>query len=195
MTGERISFVGILHTTPRVGQNAVLRALRSVFPGADEWGAARPDHGRLVCAINRPPPGNAWDHLDVSGARWGAPVFMRRMDMVDQAISWTVASQTGRFRSDVPARGIPEYDHDGILAAMATIRDQEARWANHFAETGEKPLEIWYEADVRDDPRVAARAILDWWDVSGEPCVPDLERVESDVKREWRRRWDESQGH
>lgn len=190
MNWDPITFAGILHTTPRVGQNAVLRSLRTVAPGADEWGAAQPLNGLLVASINRPPPSNAWDHLDTSNTRWGFPVWMRRRDIVDQAISWAIAAQTGQFRSDVAARGIPEYSAEAIRKGLATIVDQEARWAAHFETVAVRPLMIWYEDDVAADPRNAARKILAWWNLEGEPQEPDLRRINRDIAIEWRDRWD-----
>lgn len=187
-----LSFAAVLYTTPRVGQNAVLRCLRSVIPGADEWGAAQPIDGKLVMSINRPPPSNLVKRgFDLTNCRWGDPVYMRRRDKIAQAISWAVAAQTGRFTSEVKARGEPEYRRQDVQQALDTIVDQEHRWMSVLPD---RYLEVWYEDHVETDPRDAARLILRFWGFDGEPADPGLVRVESDVKARWRQQWDTGRG-
>jgi hypothetical protein len=178
-----LSFVGRLYTTPRVGQNAVLGSLRTVIPGAAEYGAHSVSDGRLVFSTNRPVPIEEFDTNQI-----GDPVWLSRRDRVAQAISWTVAAQTGQFRSEHPRRSVT-YARTDIQAALDTIDDQERHWG--WLLRNERYLRLWYEDDVERDPRVAAAMILDWWSIDGVPGEPGLVRRDADVKAVWRHLWDE----
>ncbi|QND51910.1 hypothetical protein HB779_08335 [Phyllobacterium sp. 628] len=79
-------------------------------------------------------------------------VFLTRRDLIGQAISWALAVQTGKFRSNQDAFGEPDYDSDLIEELLLEIVKENARWQLYFAAAGIQPLSFVYE-DVISDPK------------------------------------------
>jgi LPS sulfotransferase NodH len=183
------SFVGRIFTTPRVGQNAVLSALRAEIPGAAEYGAHSPSDGRIVYSLNRLDSAMIRDgiggvYVD-DDPQMGRPVWLSRRDQTAQAISWAIAAQSGQYRE--PATPVT-YRRADVQVALDTIVDQEIRWQQLLG--GQPHLRLWYEDHVEHDPTVAAQLILDWWSIDGTPGPAQTERFDADIKADWRLRWD-----
>ena len=82
-------------------------------------------------------------------------VLLERRDVVRQAVSAMIASQTGLWRA-IPgvghseARGVADYDYDRILALVSFGRDSADHWTRYFRAIGVQPSRVVYEDLVRD---------------------------------------------
>lgn len=82
-------------------------------------------------------------------------VLLERRDVVRQAVSALIASQTGLWRS-IPglgpseARAPAEYDYDRILGLISFGQSSADHWARYFRAIGAEPYRIAYEDLARD---------------------------------------------
>ncbi|MGI3212814.1 Stf0 family sulfotransferase [Roseovarius tibetensis] len=78
-------------------------------------------------------------------------VFIRRADVLRQAISYAVARQTGVWITGQQATSDRVcYDADLISACLDDIALQNARWASYFKRAGIETCDVFYEAMARD---------------------------------------------
>lgn len=82
-------------------------------------------------------------------------VSLERRDIVRQAVSAMVASQTGLWRiipgtGQREATGVSRYDYDRILGLISLARDSADHWTRYFAAIGARPIRIVYEDLARD---------------------------------------------
>lgn len=139
------------------------------------------------------------EHLDsLDAVRWTEAlpslrwVYLRRDDLLAQAISLVIAEQTGRWRTTMPAGAAPVYDAHAIRRALTDIALADARWRTFFAERGVQPLELTYET-LGTAPEAAVRAVAALAGVT-EPVQLDPSRLSvqvqrDDVNRAWRERF------
>ena len=119
-------------------------------------------------------------------------IFLTRRDLLGQAISWAKAEQTGQYRHTQTAHRDPVIDSGRVMARMAAIARENARWEMFFARNGLQPVRLVYE-DVAAHPqdgvdRVAAELGL------GGRVVADLAHVQVRIQRDafseaWRHRF------
>lgn len=82
-------------------------------------------------------------------------VLLERRDVVRQAVSAMIATQTGLWRA-IPgvgrseARAAADYDYDRILALVSFGRDSADHWTRYFEAIGARPYRVVYEDLVRD---------------------------------------------
>ena len=119
-------------------------------------------------------------------------IWLQRQDLLGQAISAARASQTGQFRSSVPASGVTRYDGDLIRHLLATAIREQARWAFFFARTGIAPLPLHYEEVVSDPQGSVDRiaSLIGWREPAPIRPEPIEFRVQRDaVTEDWRARF------
>jgi len=123
------------------------------------------------------------------GLQW---IYLRRSDLLDQAISLIIAKQTARWRSNALAYDAPRYDARAIAEEIAAIARDDARWRLYFANHGLRPLELSYEALVVD-PQAAAEAVASLMSLKGpvtiDPTRCDVAVQRNEVNRDWRARF------
>ena len=93
---------------------------------------------------------------------WGVPVRwvrLRRRDRLAQAVSMSIAGQSGQWRPDGTASGDPVLDVDRVAGLMAWFEELDRQWDVRLAARDEPVLEVFTE-DVTDDPAPAVRATL-----------------------------------
>jgi LPS sulfotransferase NodH len=126
--------------------------------------------------------------------RW---VWLRRRDIIAQAISWSLAIQSGSFTSGQKATGMTRYSARDIEKRLFALLACNAEWEAYFACTRSEPLCLWYE-DVESDPRGAVLAIGRFLDVdlTGVVTGPGgfFERQRSALNDEWRERFHQDCG-
>jgi LPS sulfotransferase NodH len=88
-----------------------------------------------------------------------AIVLLRRRDLLAQAVSLALATQTGRWVSSNQPQAAPRYDARRIARMLDHLVEWEAYWRRRFAVTGVTPLELYYE-DFAADPAGGANAVL-----------------------------------
>jgi LPS sulfotransferase NodH len=122
-------------------------------------------------------------------------VWIRRLDVPAQAVSWLKAEQTGRWSSkssNLTGRE-PTFDFDDLHGRVLLLREWDAAWRGWFAENGVTPFEVTYEGLVADMAGVT-RGALEFIgvDVPAEaPVQPLIERVFDAVNEEWIARYAE----
>lgn len=88
-------------------------------------------------------------------------IYLRRKDLVAQAISLYRAQQTGYWHVDegqVPERP-PAFDFDAINSFVAMLRQDNLDWQAWFGEAGVEPMPISYE-DFTSNPKTTITEIL-----------------------------------
>jgi LPS sulfotransferase NodH len=119
-------------------------------------------------------------------------IRLRRLDLLDQAISLARAEQTGKYGSRLPAKPPLGYDAAHIRACTQTLRDEEARLDAMIAEVGATPISLDYETLIAD-PQAAVDRVAALMEIA-EPTPIRWQKVHSRIQRdeisaEWRRRF------
>jgi trehalose 2-sulfotransferase len=96
-------------------------------------------------------------------------VWIRREDLIAQAVSWSKAIQTGRWhhwdRGDPAA--VPAYDRKQIDALAREAAAHDAGWRAWFEANGIEPLIVRFEALVGDS-LATTRAVLQFLDIDAD---------------------------
>lgn len=165
-TDDLPSFVRALHrhrTDPsgvlgvKLFWNDVPGLLRELAPGRFDWMAGvRPsniDNG-VYCEIHAllqtilPNPRHVW---------------LRRDDMVAQAVSVSVANQRRRWlridASDPAHSRNVEFRFDRLLGSLARIQRRDTHWRRYFAANRLDPIDVRYEALAHDYPGEVRRLL------------------------------------
>lgn len=88
-------------------------------------------------------------------------IRLRRRDLLDQAISFVIAQQTGAWISHqhVESKSTPKFDELAIQRALDEFANQAGRWDEYFCQNNLKPLEIYYE-DMVENPESVVSTVL-----------------------------------
>jgi trehalose 2-sulfotransferase len=125
-------------------------------------------------------------------------VFLRRRDVLGQAISWSRALQTNQYRSTQPVSGPATYDRGAIAERLRVIVEEYALWQSYFARNGLSPIEVTYE-DLPHTAQVLCRKLAKLLGVKGkvviQPKLIDLVIQRDDQSEQWRRRFVEEEGN
>ncbi len=123
-------------------------------------------------------------------------VWLRRRDLLAQAISFVAALRTGQWRlmrgGDVQALKAV-YSRSLLERAIGTVASDERNWQIAFERNRIEPLEVWYE-DLVADPDPICRGICNLVGIedAGPPFrLSDsaLERQVDPLKEQWRQRY------
>ncbi|MFI7639279.1 Stf0 family sulfotransferase [Nonomuraea sp. NPDC049400] len=196
---------------------------------AERWGLPRTagyaDYVRAARAAGR--TGNGvfgaklmWGTLDLVVAKLGAAwpdlagqdvpllerafgrtrfVYLRRDDVLAQAVSWLRAEQTGSWYvggngeiGGATASGRePGYDPDGIRALIEQIEEHNAAWEAWFASHAVRPYTVRYE-DLDADLTGVTRRILGFLGLDlpeGRTIVPRHRRQADELNTAWIERY------
>jgi len=89
-------------------------------------------------------------------------IWIRRRDLLDQAISLLIARQTGAWISFQEERRAASYSAHRIRNTMRWLADSETQWRRFFRSAGLSPRVVLYE-DLVGDPGVQVNALLTWF--------------------------------
>lgn len=149
-----------------------------------------------------------WDYLDTLDRHIGAGtaeavlarfthfIYLRRRDVLAQAISWYIAGYSGVFTSEnlgKPGKKNPLdvlYDRDAIKCRLERIFIANARWKDYFKARDITPLKISYE-DLRVDMAGNVGRVLNFLGVSREDVriKYSLQQQINPLKAEFARRY------
>jgi LPS sulfotransferase NodH len=119
-------------------------------------------------------------------------IFLHREDLLGQAISLTLAKQTGQWRSSGESGGTSRYDAEAIDHELADIARDNADWRSYFARNGLEPLLLRYE-DLVAAPETAVESVARLLAIEGAPLIDrsqiDVGIQRDAVSREWRARY------
>jgi LPS sulfotransferase NodH len=138
-------------------------------------------------------------YKNLNGAQLLAAVFckpkyiwMRRRNHVEQAVSWSMACQTGIWSQKAEKkshpRAVPKFDFKVIDEWCNRIAAHDEGWANYFRENQIEPLVLFYE-DVVASHRTAAERVLEFLELPFPPGLeippPALEKQANQISHEW----------
>jgi LPS sulfotransferase NodH len=138
-------------------------------------------------------------YKNLNGAQLLAAVFckpkyiwMRRRNHVEQAVSWSIACQTGiwsqRAEKKSHPRAVPKFDFKVIDEWCNRIAAHDEGWANYFRENQIEPLVLFYE-DVVASHRTAAELVLEFLELPFPPGLeippPAVEKQANQISHEW----------
>lgn len=72
-------------------------------------------------------------------------IYLRRQDILAQAVSWEIASQTGSWVSTMGSQKNPRFNRQKILNRIEEVLQQRQNWERFFAIHNPPVLEITYE--------------------------------------------------
>jgi trehalose 2-sulfotransferase len=116
-------------------------------------------------------------------------IQISREDLLGQAISLVIASQTGAWVHEHEAQRAPEYSFEAIHQAMGRLIDERGHWDRFFACTQIQPLRISYENltnDLDSTMRSVCQHLGIVWNVT-DLTGPRVQRTER--SDEWRDRY------
>ena len=124
--------------------------------------------------------------------------YLRRRNIVRQAISMHVAHQSGvlhSFQMNDDARTVRDavlYDAGEIRSWIKFLQDEELKWEREFGSLGIEPVRIYYE-DLIARPERIVRLFSNVLGLPATPTVKDspIERVGTSRTDEWETRYRE----
>ena len=116
-------------------------------------------------------------------------IQITRADMLGQAISLVMASQTGAWIHGHERQRAPEYSFTAIQSALSQVATERAGWDLFFASTGIEPIRISYE-ELTGDTDAIMRRVCDHIGIGWSPSEPATARVQRSGESEaWRERF------
>ncbi|PWR11190.1 Stf0 sulfotransferase [Micromonospora acroterricola] len=173
------------------------RTDNGVFGAKLMWGTL----DELVDRIGRLHPDAAGQDAALLERAFGRTryVYLRRADVLAQAVSWLRAEQTQAWyvggNGEISGGGgdgrAPHFDKDGIDGLLRTIDEHNAGWRAWFSAAGVRPHVVRYE-DLDEDMVAVTREVLDFLGLDtppGRAVAPRHHRQADDLNREWIRRY------
>jgi len=119
-------------------------------------------------------------------------IWLRRKDILAQAISREIALQTRAWVSNTEPQSDPVYSSKGIERWLNFIANSEARWRTYFARNAINPFMIWYE-DMILDPKKAIIDIARFSRIEIDPASINLDvhikPQHTLLKKEWKEKF------
>jgi LPS sulfotransferase NodH len=98
-------------------------------------------------------------------------VYLDRRDKIEQAVSFAMARQTGRWVSGHKAVRAPAYDAGLITGNLRQAEAHRTAWKQWFARSRIEPLQIMYE-ELRAAPDETVKAVQKYLGVDGDVAGP-----------------------
>ena len=165
-----------------------------VFAARIMWGTL----DRMVDRLGPVHPASAGGDLDRLHRAFGHTgfVYLRRDDVLAQAVSWHRAEQTnlwhrtGREEPQGPQRKA-RFDFDRIRGLVQTIEEHNSAWRAWFVRVGIQPHLVRYE-DLDSDPVGEAVGVLDFLGLElppGRAIETSHRRLADELSAEWIERY------
>lgn len=119
-------------------------------------------------------------------------VYMVRRNVVAQAVSLAIASQTEKWSSHGTAKKTAEYNFEYIQSGIGITASQNAIWEQFFAANEISPLIVFYE-DLLASPNDVIQGIVDYVGVEAKVSVDlgsaTLGRQGTEINKAWEERF------
>jgi LPS sulfotransferase NodH len=119
-------------------------------------------------------------------------ISITRRDIVRQAVSFSIAGQTGAWMQGHPVANEPSYDRDQIAHHVRRIFAEKQKWEHYFAQQGAVPLNVVYE-DLERDPASQLARVAEFLGVEppreGWTLESGMQRQSTPRNDEWCRRF------
>jgi LPS sulfotransferase NodH len=109
-------------------------------------------------------------------------ILIDRLDLLEQAVSYSRALQTGAWQSTDSARAEPVLDHQHVVEALEYIANRKQMWSTFFALTGLSFHRLTYEELCRN-PQRAVDGVIDFLGLEGGTSV-DLSDAPTRIQRD-----------
>jgi LPS sulfotransferase NodH len=165
------------------------RTANGVFAARLMWGTM----DEVTASLASVYPEHAGSDLGLLRAAFGRTrfVYLRRGDVVAQAVSLLRAEQTGVWfetaRDRREPEGKPGFDFGQIRERVRLIEDHNAAWGGWFASAGVQPCLVQYE-DLDADPVRVARGVLGFLGLdlaAGREIAVRHRRLADEVNARW----------
>ena len=145
----------------------------------------------MVVRLRAARPGLTGGDRDLLGHWFGRTryVYLRRGDVLAQAVSLLRAEQTGVWHEHEIRQGggVPRFDPGEIRRLMRMLHEDNAAWQAWFAAQDIQPHPVWYE-ELADDPAGVARQVLEFLGLdlpAGRDIVARHQRLADELNAEW----------
>lgn len=117
-------------------------------------------------------------------------IWIRRRDLTAQAISLSIAMQTGAWTSFHEARREPKYDTQAISDCLDAIQQMEREWEKFIPRTGAPHLTLFYD-DILANEALAVDRVLEWFGLPrvSAPSPALLRKQANKINTAWQRRF------
>ena len=119
-------------------------------------------------------------------------IHILRRNVVAQAVSLSIASQTGKWSSLGNQKKAAEYDFDQIFGCIRTPAGHNAMWDLFFSSNGITPHVAYYE-DLLVAPTEVIQAIVDYVGVDANIAADlsntSLKKQGTDMNKAWEERF------
>ncbi len=118
-------------------------------------------------------------------------IFVRRRDLLAQAISLVFAKHHGTWRNGGPSQGEPPYDANEIRLKVDGLAVANAQLEAFFAMNGLIPFDVVYE-DFSEDPETTLSNLSQWLhEPSVHYAAENVQAIKdsSGLKDQWRKRF------
>lgn len=119
-------------------------------------------------------------------------VFLKRKDVLSQAVSWAMAKQTKKYIHFHKSRNIPHYRFQDIASSLHDIFFFERCWEDYFIQNGNPEIILYFE-DILTDPKAALGNIyrylgFDEAFIENLNCVstPSIKKQGGDLNARWK---------
>jgi len=174
----------------------------AAYPNVPEsmtsWAQLAYQHGRTengVLSVKLFPEHFQQFQKELRFSEWfGTPrwVWLRRNDLVGQAISFVMAQQTRAYQAMKAPIAEAQYDGVAIAHTLQLVAARDAMWAAYFARTRIEPLRLIYE-DIESDALGTVRKIAEHagvrLNVPPLRAQPSLQKQRGKMTEEWRERF------
>lgn len=168
--------------TARASRRSVRRALRTIAAESTM------EDGTLTLKV-------MWSHLDsvllshgLDLDVFGVPIVwirIRRVDLIQQAVSLSRAQQTNRWKSTRDESRTPLFDADHIAEQLEFLVEGNDRWDSYLDARGATPLQVTYE-ELDADYEGTMRRVFDFIGASDIAVAPpQLARQADQLNAEW----------
>ena len=119
-------------------------------------------------------------------------IHILRRNIVAQAVSWSIANQTGKWTSHGTMKKAAEYNFENILRGISVSTTQNAIWDQFFIVNGISPHIIFYE-DLLVSPGDVIQGVVDYVGVDAKVSVDlasaALEKQGTKINKMWEERF------
>lgn len=119
-------------------------------------------------------------------------IGIRRRDLLDQAISLVIASQSNKWTSHEQATAVPIYSSEAIEKSLTVGALQNCLWDQFFAANDIEPCLVFYE-DLLEKPQQEVQKVIDYVGVAANPTISlaqaGLSKEANSTNREWKDRF------
>jgi LPS sulfotransferase NodH len=166
------------------------RTPNGVFAARIMWGTLDQVISKLAMIY----PDSSSSDVDLLARAFGRTrfIYLRRENVLAQAVSWLRAEQTGVwFQTGQPAPAPPDvaprFEPGRIRELARMINEHNAAWRQWFASAGVRPHQVRYE-DLDADPAGVTRGVLGFLGLElppGREILARHRRLADELSAEW----------